>query len=245
MGNGRTIAIYLIDCAVPPLWDSQETCVRNVAWSLRFPLFSGYYASKCPSFPLREGPHWHATSSGCFIVTLTRQLSMTNNVTSVNFLWYHDRAKKEEKYKLYILCQTGRTGHGACYFPRLGLGTRRPRFTLLEDSSTTSHSVRGLINHTPCCARGLFRPLSDHNLTPAFLGYMWNLTHIQLGDHHFLDLATRLMLSPSSKLRDYIGTMHLSVHLRITFPWSFILDPGTMCLRHLLLGSGTKWAHFT
>jgi hypothetical protein len=51
--------------------------------------------------------------------------------------------------------------------------------------------------------------------------------------------------SPSSKLRDYIGTMHLSVHNNIKFPWSFILDPDTTCLRHLLPGSETKWAHFT
>ena len=27
--------------------------------------------------------------------------------------------------------------------------------------------------------------------------------------------------------------------------WFFFLDPGTTCLRHLLPGSGTKWAHFT
>ena len=58
--------------------------------------------------------------------------------------------------------------------------------------------------------------------------------------------------SPSSKLGDYIGTMHLPVHLvspvrRLgsQLNWEFFLDPGTTCLLHLLPGSGTKWAHFT
>ena len=58
--------------------------------------------------------------------------------------------------------------------------------------------------------------------------------------------------SPSSKLGDYIDTMHLPVHLvspvrRLDsqLNWEFFLDPGTTCLRHLLPGSGTKWAHFT
>ena len=58
--------------------------------------------------------------------------------------------------------------------------------------------------------------------------------------------------SPSSKLGDYIGTMHLPVHLvspvrRLDsqLNWEFFLDPGTTCLRHLLPGSRTKWAHFT
>jgi hypothetical protein len=52
------------------------------------------------------GAYWHAMSDGCFIATLTKQLSVTGNVTSVNLLCYHDRAKKEEKYKLYTSYQT-------------------------------------------------------------------------------------------------------------------------------------------
>ena len=58
--------------------------------------------------------------------------------------------------------------------------------------------------------------------------------------------------SPSSKLGDYIGTMHLLVHLVLPMRQLDFLrqrklfrDPGTTCLRHLLPGSGTKWAHFT
>ena len=50
---------------------------------------------------------------------------------------------------------------------------------------------------------------------------------------------------PSSKLGGYIGTMHLIVRrLDFQLEWEFFLDPGTMCLRHLLPGSGTKWEHF-
>ena len=58
--------------------------------------------------------------------------------------------------------------------------------------------------------------------------------------------------SPSSKLGDYIDTMHLPVHLVLLvrqlgsqLNWEFFSDPGTTCLRHLLPGLGTKWAHFT
>jgi len=79
-------------------------------------------------------------------------------------------------------------------------------------------------------------------------------THIQLRGIYFLSLRPcyKADISPSSKLGDYIGTMHLPVHLvslvrRLDFQlnWEFFLDPGTTCLRHLLPGSGTKWAHFT
>jgi hypothetical protein len=129
-----------------------------------------------------------------------------NNITSINFLWHHVRARKKEKYILNILSQREDNrdtrglvwpqiviDHRARYIPRPGLGTRRPCLTLIGYSSITSHSARGLINNTSCYARGLFWLLSDHNLTPDFLGYMWNWTHIQLGDDYFLDLATRLM----------------------------------------------------
>ena len=71
-------------------------------------------------------------------------------------------------------------------------------------------------------------------------------------ERHLFRPCYKAYTSPSSKLGDYIGTMHLSVHLispvrqlDSQFNWEFFLDPGTMCLRHLLPGSGTKWAHFT
>ena len=71
-------------------------------------------------------------------------------------------------------------------------------------------------------------------------------THIQLRGIYFFSLR------PCYKLGDYIGMMHLSVQLvslvrRLDsqLNWEFFLDPGTTCLRHLLPGSGTKWAHFS
>jgi hypothetical protein len=79
-------------------------------------------------------------------------------------------------------------------------------------------------------------------------------THIQLRGIYFFSLRPcyKADTSPSSKLGDYIGTMHLPVQLvslvrRLDsqLNWEFFLDPGTTCLCHLLPGSGTKWAHFT
>jgi hypothetical protein len=74
---------------------------------------------------------------------------------------------------------------------------------------------------------------------------MGNLTRIQLRNQRFFRPYYKAHTSPSSKLGDYIDTMHLLVHLIITFLRRFILDPSTICLRHLLSGSETKWAHFT
>ena len=71
-------------------------------------------------------------------------------------------------------------------------------------------------------------------------------------ERHLFRPCYKANTSPSSKLEDYIGTMHLPVHLvslvqRLDsqLNWEFFLEPGTTCLRHLLPGSGTKWAHFT
>ena len=102
------------------------------------------------------------------------------------------------------------------------------------------------------CDRGLPRRLSDHSSGTLRLNYMRLATRIQLGYSFSFRPCYKAHTSPSSKLGDYIGTMHLSVHLvspvrRLDsqLNWEFFLDPGTMCLRHLLPGSGTKWAHFT
>ena len=94
-------------------------------------------------------------------------------------------------------------------------------------------------DHSPNIAR---RPLSSAtcDLYPHIV------------ERHLLRPCYKADTLPSSKLGDYIGTMHLPVHLVLLvrrldsqLQWEFFLDPGTMCLRHLLLGSGTKWAHFT
>ena len=118
-------------------------------------------------------------------------------------------------------------------------------------------------------AQGLSRPLSCSGTVPITLmlrdcpDHSPNIARRQLSsatcDLYSHTVERRLFrpcyktaTSPSSKLRDYIGTMHLPVHLvspvrRLVyqFNWEFFLDPGTTCLRHLLPGSGTKWAHFT
>jgi hypothetical protein len=146
-------------------------------------------------------------------------------------------------------------------------------------SGTASITLRprlgDFVARSSTCARGLPRPLSDHGLGTSSL-----TPRPMLGDclDHFPTTARGLCVSttcdwqlayswdiffslgpcykahtsPSSKLRDYIGTMHLPVHLvspvrRLDsqLNWEFFLDPGTTCLRHLLPGSGTKWAHFT
>ena len=71
-------------------------------------------------------------------------------------------------------------------------------------------------------------------------------THIQLRGIYFFSLRPcyKADTSPSSKLGDYIGTMHLPVHLvslvrRLDsqLKWEFFLDPSTTFLCHLLLGS--------
>ena len=81
----------------------------------------------------------------------------------------------------------------------------------LDHSLTTA---RGFIPRSLTCARGLPRPLSDHSSGTSCLDYMRLVTRIQL-EYFFssFGLATRLIISPSSKLRDYIGMMHLPVHL--------------------------------
>ena len=94
----------------------------------------------------------------------------------------------------------------------------------------------------------------DHSLNIAWrqLSLATCDLYLHIVERHLLRPCYKAHTSPSSKLGDYIGTMHLPVHLvspvqRLDsqFNWEFFLDPGTTCLRHLLPGSGTKWAHFT
>ena len=62
-------------------------------------------------------------------------------------------------------------------------------------------------------ARGLPRSLSDHSSGTLRLNYMRLVTRIQLGYSFSFRPCYKAHTSPSSKLGDYIGTMHLSVHL--------------------------------
>ena len=80
-------------------------------------------------------------------------------------------------------------------------------------------------------------------------------THIQLRGILFfsqLDLATRLIphLQASSGTTSVRCTCRCSSYRLyddwiLNFTGNSFLDPSTTCLRHLLPGSGTKWAHFT
>ena len=119
----------------------------------------------------------------------------------------------------------------------------------LDHSLTTA---RGLHRSLLDLCSGTARPLSDHGSGTLRLDYMRLVTRMQLGYFFSLRPCYKAHTSPSSKLGDYIGTMHLPVHLvslvrRFVsqLNWEFFLDPGTTCLRHLLPGSRTKWAHFT
>jgi hypothetical protein len=108
---------------------------------------------------------------------------------------------------------------------RLHSGTRRQRLALCS----------GIVSTTPRPWLKVWFPRLHLNFD----------SHTVEGSAIFLRPCYKAHTLPSSKLGGYIGTMHLSVHLSIKFPRRFILDPGTTCLRHLLPGSGTKWAHFT
>ena len=107
-----------------------------------------------------------------------------------------------------------------------------------------------------CRAWGLLRLLMCSGTVPTTARRSFFSATCDLYSHtverHLFRPCYKAHTSPSSKLGDYIGTMHLPVHLvslvrRFVsqLNWEFFLDPGTMCLRHLLPGSGTKWTHFT
>ena len=107
-----------------------------------------------------------------------------------------------------------------------------------------------------CHARGLLRLLMCSGTVPTTAQRSISSATCDLYSHtverHLFRPCYKAHTSPSSKLGDYISTMHLPVHLvspvrRLgsQLNWEFFLDPGTTCLHHLLPGSGTKWAHFT
>ena len=94
-----------------------------------------------------------------------------------------------------------------------------------------------------------------------FLGIR-RFPHAAIGDcpDHPPTIARRPLSSATCDLYSHTVERHLfflnfhlrAVHLvspirRLDFQLNseFFSDPGTTCLRHLLPGSGTKWAHFT
>ena len=106
-----------------------------------------------------------------------------------------------------------------------------------------------------CHAWGLLRLLMSSGAVPTTARRSFFSATCDLYSHtverHVFRPCYKAHTSPSSKLGDYIGTMHLPVHLVLLvrqlgsqLNWEFFSDPGTTCLRHLLPGSGTKLAHF-
>ena len=70
------------------------------------------------------------------------------------------------------------------------------------------------LDHSPTTAWGLRRSFLDLRTGTLRLGYMRLATRIQLGYFFFaLRPCYKVYTSPSSKLGDYVGTMHLPVHL--------------------------------
>jgi len=108
-----------------------------------------------------------------------------------------------------------------------------------------SNHARGLVDQSLRCARGLLRSLFDHSLWTALLSYIWiELTQLR-GDFNFLDLTTRLILClPASSKTTSVRCTWRCISI-LEFLHGLFLDPSTTCLRHLLPGSGTKWAYFT
>ena len=97
------------------------------------------------------------------------------------------------------------------------------------------------LDHSPTTARGL----CVSTTCDWQLAYSWDI-------FSHLDLATRLIprLPASSGTTSVRCTCQcISYHLYddwiLNLTRNSFLDPGTTCLRHLLPGSGTKWAHFT
>ena len=110
-----------------------------------------------------------------------------------------------------------------------------PTTTVLGDCSDHYH------------ARGLFRRMLG-DCSPRL---HVTCTHIQ-SRGIYLDLATRLiLLLPTSSGTTSVQCTCRCISYGLYYDWIFnfdgnsFLDPSTTCLRHLLSGSGTKWAHFT
>ena len=141
-----------------------------------------------------------------------------------------------------------------------------PHFSFLGTVQTTivlgdcpdHHRARGL-SRPPSCSGTFPTTLMlggclDHspNIARRLLSSATCDLYSHTVERHLFRPCYKADTSPSSKLEDYIGTMHLPVHLVLLvrrldsqLQWEFFLDPATTCLRHLLPGSGTKWAHFT
>ena len=138
--------------------------------------------------------------------------------------------------------------------PTTAPGLRRSLLDLRTGiaSITLRPQLEDFVARFSAYARGLPRSLSDHGSGTLRLDYMRLATRIQLGYFSHLDLATRLiprLLASSGTTSVRCTCRCISYCLNndwiLNFGGNSFLDPGTTCLRHLLPGSGTQWAHFT
>jgi len=70
-----------------------------------------------------------------------------------------------------------------------------------------------LINYSGCSAWDLLRSLFDHSLGTVLFSYIWIGLIYNWGVILVFRPCYKAHTSPSSKLGDYIGMMHLSMHL--------------------------------
>ena len=94
-------------------------------------------------------------------------------------------------------------------------GLRRSLLDLCSGTAsiTLRSQLRDFVARSLTCARGLPRPLSDHSSGTLHLNYMRLATRIHLGYSFSFRPCYKAHTLPSSKLGDYIDTMHLPVHL--------------------------------
>ena len=136
--------------------------------------------------------------------------------------------------------------------------------TIVLGDCPDHYRARGLLRPLPCSrtfqTTTVLEDFSDHNLAQGVFRPLLGdrsprlhviCTHIQLRDI-YLDLATRLILRlPASSGTTSVRCTCRCILFCLYGNWILnlsgisFLDPGTTCLRHLLPGSGTKWAHFT
>ena len=118
--------------------------------------------------------------------------------------------------------------------PTTARGLRRSPLNLCSGTASTTlrPQLGGFAARPSTCARGLPRLLSNHSSGTLRLNYMRLATRIQLGYSFSFRPCYKAHTSPSNKLGDYIGMMHLSVQfvspvrrLDSQLNWKFFFRP--------------------
>ena len=124
--------------------------------------------------------------------------------------------------------------------------------TLAPRDYVTYCQARGLSGHTSPCGECTFF---------SSRGYTRGLAACSVGLLLFFYFGPwhHVTTSPTIRLGDKVGTLHLVVNVLSLFGprpgtgcllgwfsiFLLVFEPSTTRLHHLLSGSGTKWAHFT